>query len=844
MRPIRLIVLTLLLVAIATCAHANQAAQGWCEDGAQPVVTSGLSSLTLVQYSAPQCTVTVYLHGTTTKATLYSDNNVSPTPLSNPFTAATNGQWTFYAGNNRYDILLSGGIVPNAMPATVTYSDIILFDCTVSGACGSLVDINGIPVINPNFQDSSSFFYSVSGSNIQLLPQYSEVGPVGMVNGNFVAPFFYPTCLTSDSPPCVPPNPPQGWSPDVNSTLSYDLTTAPANNEFSIKITCITSGQECGMNNMVLQTLIPGQTYTATAYVRGDGTIGTQLAWEFERSADPTGDLACFSTPVISTTWTFVSVSCTAGNQDNGFVFVTQNSDGPSTAGNMWVQDIQVFANNVSGPLAVTGNLSIGGTLSVTGNSTLSGSLSVGGVFTALSNSVFSGPSPWIDITAAPYGAKCDGSTNDTTAISNALAAAESTPAGTVFSPPGKTCIISTRLVMDGYTGVAVIGGFGSRALTGNTQSTWKFTGTCSTGACLSMRSTTAVNFSYIGLDFSGATTGPFIDLSHFNSSDTSLDAFHGVAFSGPGPTVGPVIFDQNTDSVTIDGWSSFYNASVYIEGPANNAALYTDTTVLDQVVMGSPGIAAIENASIKWSIKHIIAQLGSGSSCVPFLSYVNSYTNEGNLSITDSTFEPGQTAPCTNAFNVINTPAVVLANNFGGITFNDNLVLFDTGSTTGNAISLGNNQFITSYGNTFSQAQAVFAVGTGVSADIGPNNYAGSVSLFTGGFPATGRAIDENGIQHQYIPFLAVGTQTITGCSLTTPLGGSWAGSFISGVSGTCTVTITPGITANNGFSCWASDLTTTADNVKQTSYNPTAAVLSGTTVSGDVVTWGCVAF
>lgn len=87
-------------------------------------------------------------------------------------------------------------------------------------------------------------------------------------------------------------------------------------------------------------------------------------------------------------------------------------------------------------------------------------------------------------------------------------------------------------------------------------------------------------------------------------------------------------------------------------------------------------------------------------------------------------------------------------------------------------------------------------------------------------------------------------GTQTVSGCSLSSAKGGQFAGSFQSGTAGTCTVTITPGSTAPNGWSCWASDLTTVADTVKQTAYNATTATIAGTTASSDLVTWGCVAF
>lgn len=83
-----------------------------------------------------------------------------------------------------------------------------------------------------------------------------------------------------------------------------------------------------------------------------------------------------------------------------------------------------------------------------------------------------------------------------------------------------------------------------------------------------------------------------------------------------------------------------------------------------------------------------------------------------------------------------------------------------------------------------------------------------------------------------------------VSGCSLASPVGGAWAGSFASGTTGTCTVTITPGITAPNGWTCDVHDLTTPADVVNQTASSTTTATISGTTISGDVITWKCVAF
>jgi len=50
-------------------------------------------------------TVTVYIAGTLTPATIYSDDGVTTT--ANPFTNSTNGSYEYYAANGRYDEVLS-----------------------------------------------------------------------------------------------------------------------------------------------------------------------------------------------------------------------------------------------------------------------------------------------------------------------------------------------------------------------------------------------------------------------------------------------------------------------------------------------------------------------------------------------------------------------------------------------------------------------------------------------------------------------------------------------------------------------------------------------------------------
>jgi len=87
-------------------------------------------------------------------------------------------------------------------------------------------------------------------------------------------------------------------------------------------------------------------------------------------------------------------------------------------------------------------------------------------------------------------------------------------------------------------------------------------------------------------------------------------------------------------------------------------------------------------------------------------------------------------------------------------------------------------------------------------------------------------------------------GTPSLSGCSLTSSIGGAGAGAFNSGTTGTCTVVITPGITAKNGFRCSATDLTTVADIILQTAFTTTTCTIAGTTVSADQITWQVEAF
>lgn len=133
-----------LLLAFASIARAQTSPiQDWCEGGSVKAQTQGLQSTNTLQGSYPRCTVTVYITGTATRATIYADS--SNTPLTNPFTANTNGSFTFWAASVQgYDITVSGGI-PIPLPQPFTYINRSAF-----GGAGSICSFIGSVCLNPS----------------------------------------------------------------------------------------------------------------------------------------------------------------------------------------------------------------------------------------------------------------------------------------------------------------------------------------------------------------------------------------------------------------------------------------------------------------------------------------------------------------------------------------------------------------------------------------------------------------------------------------------------------------------------------------------------------------------
>jgi hypothetical protein len=127
---------------------------------------------------------------------------------------------------------------------------------------------------------------------------------------------------------------------------------------------------------------------------------------------------------------------------------------GPITFSNLMnALDGGSFAGTFTGNPTFSGNPIFSGAPNFTGAFSLTGAGILQGV-------VY----PWIDPMASTYGAKCDGTTDDSTALQAALSAAVS--ADIVLKlPPGKTCLFATGLVttasprIEGYFDISSGGG-------------------------------------------------------------------------------------------------------------------------------------------------------------------------------------------------------------------------------------------------------------------------------------------------------------------------------------------------------------------------------------------------
>jgi hypothetical protein len=196
-----------------------------------------------------------------------------------------------------------------------------------------------------------------------------------------------------------------------------------------------------------------------------------------------------------------------------------------------------------------------------------------------------------------------------------------------------------------------------------------------------------------------------------------------------------------------------------------------------------------------------------------------------------------------------------IRANNFNGATF-------------GNAISDSSTTSLYEVGGQFSPDSPIAARDTnGITNFFGGGGfsnlfgqgvaganyiYDGATNTVVGAFSNTAPVVTVNGMA-KFPSVIAGGTAAVltgTGACLTaditTVVAGAWAGNATcTNTTGASTLIITPGATAPHSWMCWASDLTTSANTLRQTlPLSATACTIAGTVNAADVLTFGAIAY
>jgi hypothetical protein len=216
-------------------------------------------------------TVTVYVSGTATIASIFDDDGV--TPKANPFTGPTTGLIFFYAADGIYDVLFTGG--DPDLGAGYQISAVQLDDTLgLSSGGGGITSLNALTALTQTFATGtagSDFNISSAGSTHTFnLPFATNTVPgklsstdwttfnakIGTLNGLTSISQVFAIGSSGASP---------NWA-SASSTHTLNLPTASA------VTSGILSAADWILFNSKQNTLSGG---TSLQYVRGDGTIAT-----------------------------------------------------------------------------------------------------------------------------------------------------------------------------------------------------------------------------------------------------------------------------------------------------------------------------------------------------------------------------------------------------------------------------------------------------------------------------------------------------------------------------------------------------------------------------------------
>lgn len=352
------------------------------------------------------------------------------------------------------------------------------------------------------------------------------------------------------------------------------------------------------------------------------------------------------------------------------------------------------------------------------------------------------------------------------------------------------------------------------------------------------------------------ATTSP-IGGGTFTTSGTITCTTCVVAVS---PGLGIAHFAGSTQTVT----SSLVALGSDVSGnlPNANLASQTANTVLGALTATTPSGLAMPSCS--GATNALIWTSGTGFGCNTISGGSVSLTSSaGGLTLSPSPITGTGTIDLNlahgNNWTALQQFSVAGAASTAGFSLTGAVFTGGSGTTTFPYLYINQGA---SGPTTFSTSGTIIGVnqvsgGTANFIDLHVNGASSVFSIASNGV-TVGRSFSANGVAlltntgfAEGLALATIGTKfTTTGCSVSSTTGGGSSGKFTLGAN-TCSVVITmagaTGITAPNGWSCYANDRTsTTVFAIQQTTDSTTTATLSIPATAGttDVISFGCVAY
>jgi len=321
--------------------------------------------------------------------------------------------------------------------------------------------------------------------------------------------------------------------------------------------------------------------------------------------------------------------------------------------------------------------------------------------------------------------------------------------------PSGKVCVLSSPLnfyetnpgpppVNVGFNNVALVGaaiGSDARPGSGGQQAPrLKYTGT--TFPAISLQNAGGAALENLTISNAGST-GTLIETCGASSCVTNDLTFKNLTLLSNG--AGLLLSLDQTLNARVEN-TVFGSAAVYIQGVASsnsNADFSNVITLLNNTFEPQPGTAFIQNPGSNWNIIGNTFEVGNNPAVIRFAPGV---LPSFGLLFTGNYIDDFIAQGTTNAdmFNFPNTPSGNY-NASGGYVFNANIF----GTNSPRTFVFGNNlRGIVIEGNLFWETTTgpLITVGTGVSIDVGSNNYEATITSFLSGTPAAGRVIDQEG--------------------------------------------------------------------------------------------------